>query len=140
MKLIDANVLLYAVNERAAHHRAARTWLDSALSGEETVGFAWISLLAFIRISSQPAIFPRPLSADASMAQVIDWLGQPTAVVLSPTERHATLLAGLLATAGTAGNLVNDAHLAALALEYSAEVISFDADFSRFTGVAWRRP
>jgi hypothetical protein len=140
MKLVDANVLLYAINERSARHEAARRWLDEALGGDETVGFAWLVVLAFVRLSTHPAVFPRPLSTEEAIAVVEDWLAQPGAVVVEPTSGHVAVLGRLLSGAGTAGNLVNDAHLAALALEHSAEIVSFDADFSRFVGVRWRPP
>ncbi|RBM16431.1 VapC toxin family PIN domain ribonuclease [Prauserella sp. PE36] len=135
MKIVDANVLLYAVNSDVPQHRAAREWLDEALSGEETVGFSWIVLLAFLRISTHPGIFPRPLSQDTAFDTVEAWLSQPGAVLVEPTTRHAGVLRGLLGKAGTAGNLVNDAHLAATAAQHGAEVVSFDADFTRFDGV-----
>jgi toxin-antitoxin system PIN domain toxin len=140
LKLVDANVLLYAINERSAHHEAARRWLDEALGGTEAVGFAWLVVLAFVRLSTHPAVFPRPLATEESMALVEDWLAQPGATIVDPTSGHIAIVGRLLAGSGTAGNLVNDAHLGALALEHSAEIISFDADFSRFVGVRWQPP
>ena len=140
MKLVDANVLLYAVNRDAEHHSIARTWLDAALSGRETVGFAWTVILAFIWLSTHPAVFPRPLSPDASITTMEAWLAQPAAIVVDPTARHLGLVRGLLAETGTAGNLVTDAHLASIAVEHGAELVSFDADYGRFTGLRWSRP
>lgn len=140
MKLVDANVLLYAVNEDAPHHVAARSWLDGASTATEALGFAWIVLLAFLRLSTRSSLFSRPLTLNEATGIVELWLGQPAAVLVQPSERHLSLLRGLLATAGTAGNLVNDAHLAALALEHGAEVVSFDRDFQRFEGVRWSAP
>jgi len=140
VRLIDANVLLYAINEASPQHLRARAWLDAALSGQEPVGFTWTVLLAFLRLATHPAIFPRPLTATDAARTVEDWLAQPPAVVLDPTARHLDVLAGLLAETGTAGNLVSDAHLAALAVEHHAIVISFDADFGRFAGVRWEQP
>ena len=135
MKLVDANVLLYAINEDSPHHKAARGWLDRGLSGAETIGFAWVVVLAFLRLSTRPGLFRRPLSAAESVGVMESWLSSPAAVVLNPTDRHLALLAGLLTESGTTGNLVNDAHLATLALEYGAEVASFDRDFTRFAGI-----
>ncbi|MGH8970682.1 MAG: TA system VapC family ribonuclease toxin [Actinomycetes bacterium] len=140
MLLVDANVLLHAVNERSREHVAARDWLRGALGGPEAVAFAWTVLLAFLRLSTHSAVFPRPLSVSDAAATLEHWLETPPAVVIEPTRRHLPLLRGLLERAGTAGNLVGDAHLAALALEHAATVVSFDRDFARFEGVPLRRP
>lgn len=135
MIVVDANVLVYASNQDAAHHAVSRRWLDEALSGQETVGFSWIVLLAYIRLTTNPRIFPAPLSTAEAFAQVERWLDTPSATILSPTPRHLGVLAGLLNDHTTAANLVNDAHLAALAVEHGATVASFDRDFGRFAGV-----
>lgn len=140
MRLVDANVLLHAINAQAREHEAARSWLTAALAGTEVVGLAWAVLLAFLRVSTHPAIFPRPLQADQAAGAVEAWLGSPQAVLVEPTRRHLSLLGGLLRETGTAGNLVGDAHLAALALEHDATVVSFDRDFGRFEGLRWRLP
>ena len=140
MKLIDANVLLYAVNEDAPLHGAAISWLDRALAGREPLAFAWIVILAFLRLSTRPDLFPQPLTSDQAARVVEHWLGRQAALTIDPTERHLSLLRGLLAGVGTAANLVNDAHLAALALEHGAEIVSFDRDFQRFEGVRWSSP
>lgn len=140
MRLVDANVLLYAVNSSTPNHGPARQWLDDALEGPETVGFTWTVVLAFVRIATSPSIFDRPLEPTQACDVVRSWLARPSAVIVEPTLRHVDVLAGLLAEAGTAGNLVADAHLAALAAEHDATVVSFDADFARFAGVRWTRP
>jgi toxin-antitoxin system PIN domain toxin len=135
VKLVDANVLLYAVNEDAPHHAAAHSWLDAALGDREAIAFAWVVLLAFLRLGTRPGLFPHPLSLADATGVVELWLDQPAAVVVHPSKRHLGLLRGLLGTSGTAANLVTDAHLAALALEHGAEVVSFDRDFQRFEGL-----
>lgn len=140
MRLVDANVLLYAVNDASAHHRRAREWLDAALGGQEAVGFAWVVLLAFLRLATHRAVFSQPLSVGEAIDTAREWLAQPPALIVEPTPRHVDVLAGLLAETGTAGNLVNDAHLAALAVEHDAVLVSFDADFGRFRGVRWEQP
>ena len=140
MKLVDANVLIYAVNEDAPRHVASRSWLDGALSGGATVAFAWIALLAFIRLTTSRRLFPSPLSSREAIKQVEDWLAQQSAVVVEPTARHLDLVDELLEPLGAAGNLVNDAHLAALAIEHRCNIVSYDLDFKRFAGVKLETP
>ena len=135
MVIVDANVLLYAVNTADPQHDAASTWLVRALAGVEAVGIPWVSLLAFIRLGTNPQVFPSPLSLDDAFAVLRDWLARRTAVIPVPTSRHLGVLDALITEAGTAGNLVSDAHLAALAIEHTARVASFDRDFLRFRGV-----
>jgi uncharacterized protein len=93
-----------------------------------------------LRLSTRPGLFTRPLSPEEGVRVMELWLAQPPAMTVQPTERHLPLLNGLLRDVGTAANLVNDAHLAALALEHGAAVVSFDSDFARFEGVRWERP
>jgi toxin-antitoxin system PIN domain toxin len=140
VKLVDANLLLYAVNEDAHHHSDARAWLDDGLGGGETIGFDWLVLLAFVRLATKEGLFPSPLSIDAAMDRVDAWVAQPSAVIVEPGVRHTALVLDLLRPLGVGGNLVNDAHLAALALEQRATVVSYDNDFGRFAGVSWETP
>ncbi len=135
MQIVDVNVLLYATDESAHHHPEARRWLDEALNGSVTIGFAWIVVLAFLRLSTHRAIATEPLTPDQAIEILEAWLARPNAVLVEPSPRHLGLLRGLLEEVGAAGNLVNDAHLAALALDQRAEIISFDGDFERFRGV-----
>lgn len=140
MKLPDVNVLINAINGQAHHHDSARAWLEGALSNTETVGFCWPVLLAFVRITTRPAIVASPLSAAGALDIVDGWLAQPCATIVEPTARHAAILRSLLDEVGTAGNLTTDAHLAALAIEHGAELCSYDADFGRFAGLRWTNP
>lgn len=140
MKLVDANVLLYAVNADAPHHAASRGWLNAALAGADRVGLAWLPLLAFVRLATKIEVFPQAMSSETAMAQVTSWLAAPGAVLVQPTARHPDLLTAILLDSGTGGNVVNDAHLAALALEHRAEIVTYDTDFSRFRGIRWYRP
>lgn len=140
MKLVDANVLLYAVNTDAPHHDRSRRFLDDALSGADTVAFAWIALLAFVRLTTKASLFPNPLTVEQAMDRIDAWLSAAPAVVLSPTPDHTSVLRTLLMSIGTGGNLVNDAHLGALAIEHRCTVVSFDNDFGRFPAVRWELP
>jgi uncharacterized protein len=140
VKLPDVNVLLYALDDTSTRHAGARTWLDETLSGSEEVGFAWVVLLAVLRLTTKPSVFARPLRTTEAFDIVDDWLAQPCALVLHPTVRHVALMRGFLTAAGTAGNLTTDAHLAALSVEYGATICSYDADFARFPGVQLSNP
>jgi uncharacterized protein len=140
VNVIDANVLLYAVNESAERHDTSRSWLDHALNGSETVGFSWVALLAFLRLATKVGLFPMPLPLDDALACVQEWVAQPPSTILQPTARHLAVLTGLLGETGSGGNLVNDAHLAALAIEHGGTVVTFDSDFDRFPGVRWLPP
>jgi uncharacterized protein len=136
----DANVLLYAVDAAGVHHEESLEWLERSLAGAEAVGFSWVVLLAFIRVGTNRSILPNALTVDEATEQVQAWLGAPAAVVVEPTVRHPELLRGLLLESGTAGNLTTDAHLAALAIEHGAELVSYDRDFGRFRGLRHRMP
>lgn len=140
MIIPDVNVLLYALDEDSPHHRRARDWLEDSLSGTELVGFPWVVLLAFLRMSTRPQIFAEPLVPAEAFDIVEGWLAQPCAVTVEPTARHGAVLRGLVEPLGAAGNLTTDAHLAALAIENGAELHSADRDFGRFPGLRWVNP
>jgi toxin-antitoxin system PIN domain toxin len=140
VKLPDVNLLVYAVDESSRHHAQVRSWLEQTLSGTEEVGFAWLVLLGFLRLSTSPVAFGEALSPDRAFEFIDSWLGSPAASVVHPSERHASCLHDLLTPLGTAGNLTSDAHLAALAIEHGAEVCSSDNDFARFEGLRWFNP
>jgi toxin-antitoxin system PIN domain toxin len=140
MILLDANLLIYAVNADAPLNRKAKAWLESALSGQETVGFPWIVLLAFLRLTTRQGLFRRPLRVDRAFDLMVSWLDQPAATIVHPGPRHLEVLRELLLPMGTGGNLASDAHLAALAIEHRAELCSSDTDFARFHGLKWRNP
>ena len=140
MILPDANVLLYAVNEASDQHGLALKALEEGFDGPRGVGFAWVAVLAFIRLSTRSGVFPMPLSVEDALEVAQGWMGHPMAQVLHPTGRHCEMLGRLLVSAGTAANLTTDAHLAALAMEHDATILSFDRDFARFEGVQWTTP
>lgn len=132
--------MLYAVNRDAPRHASAQEWLDEALSGGARVVFCWAVLLAFMRLSTNGRIFDEPLTSSEAIAQAEDWLAQSSAVVVEPTARHLGIVQQLLAPLAADGNLVNDAHLAALAIEHRCAVVSYDTDFLRFSGVKLETP
>ncbi len=138
--LLDANLLLYAVHKRASQHSAAAAWLTEQLNGPRRVGIPWQSLAAFLRISTHPRAFERPLQPAVAWERVTDWLAAPAAWIPIPGNDHAQLLGELIVRHDARGNLVPDAMLAALALEHGLTVYSTDTDFARFTEVRWTNP
>ncbi len=140
MILIDANLLLYAINEDAPLHRRAKSWLEATLSGGETVGLPWTVLLAVLRLTTRAGIFLTPLTVQSAFEIIDTWLSQPSVTAVDPTAKHLRILRDLLLPLGAGGNLTSDAHLAALAIEYGAELCSADSDFARFPRLRWRNP
>ncbi len=132
MYVVDANVLLYAVNRDAPNHQAAREWLDTALSGAEDVYFTELVDLAFLRIATRPEIFPTPLTVDQACTVLATWHAAPAAVHSSGDIARTC---SVLAATGTAGNLANDAYLASIAADRGLRIVTFDRDFQRFPGV-----
>jgi toxin-antitoxin system PIN domain toxin len=138
--LIDANLLLYAFDTSSALHERAREWLTQQLNGEMPVGIPWESVVAFVRISTDPRIASHPLTADDAWRVVEQWFAMPNVWAPMPTDRHADVLGGLLRKYRLTAKLVPDAHLAALAVEHGLEVCSADTDFARFSEITWRDP
>ena len=132
MILLDANLLLYAYDSSSQHHLKARQWLENTLSEHLPVRLAWITIVAFLRISTNRKIFENPLSISEATLIVKEWLEHPVVDVLNPTERHWFILSRLLSDGQASGPLVMDAHLAALAIEHGARLYTTDRDFSRF--------
>jgi uncharacterized protein len=140
MKLVDTNVLLYAANRRALHYESARRWLDWALGSGHVLLLPWVCIVGFIRISTLPSVFPQPLSVTDATRFLRPLLSASSVIVPEPDFGHLDRIEKLLMPLGRAGNLVTDAHLAALALQYDASVVSYDYDFGLFPGVRWERP
>lgn len=138
--IVDANVLLYAVDDRSHFHAAARGWLEDAMNGVERVGLPWVSLLAFQRIITHPRATAHPLSPAQAWSYIADWLDADLAWVPTPGARHRAVLESLLVDGDLRGNLVTDAHLAALAIEHGTGICSFDSDFARFGRLRWINP
>ena len=140
MKVVDINLLIYAINTDTPHHPQAKEWLEASLSSDEPVGLAWIVILGFLRIITSGRIMPTPLSSEVAIEIIDEWLRQPSVQIIVPRERHWDILKELLTPLGTAANLTSDAHLAALAIEYGARLFSTDNDFSRFATLRWKNP
>jgi uncharacterized protein len=138
--IVDANVLLYAVDASSQFHKAARDWLETSLNEPTRVGLPWASLLAFQRISTHPRASVSPLTPRQAWSFVADWLDADASWVPVPGQRHAEILSDLIVAGDLRGNLVTDAHLAALAIEHGVGVCSADSDFARFPQITWVNP
>jgi len=138
--LLDANILLYAYNADAPQHEPARRWLDDLFAGDEWIGLPWLTLWAFLRIATNPRVYPRPLAAEEAFQILEGWLRLPKVRVVEPGARHSELLRALAVGSQAAGPLLTDAALAALAFEHGAVLASTDRDFSRFPNLRWLNP
>jgi toxin-antitoxin system PIN domain toxin len=136
----DINLLLYAYDSDSPFHSKAAAWWQRCLSGTEPVGLAQVVIFGFVRIGSSGRVFKNPLTAIEAAKHVRAWQTQPVVQILEPRADHVAQVLKLLETLGTAGNLVTDAQLAALALEHGAVLHTADADFLRFPGLRWFNP
>jgi len=138
--LVDANLLLYAANHAAAEHERAHAWLDERLNGTARVGLPWPSLLAFLRLASNPIVVRKAVAPAEAWRQVEEWLSCDQVWIPLPAARHIELLADFLKRPFVTTRLVSDAHLAALAIEHGLTLCSTDGDFARFPGLRWHNP
>lgn len=140
MIIVDANLLIYAVNADAPDHGSARKWFEKLLSSTENVGLPWVVIMAFIRLTTHPKILQSPLSTADALAYVNDWLRQPNVALLHSSEQHWPVFNQLLEHSGARGNLTTDVHIVALAIENGAAVYSADYDFRRFPEIVHVNP
>ena len=140
MILVDANLLLYANDSVSPFHDRSRRWLQAALTGSQLLRFTWVTLWAFLRISTNPRVFEYPLSIAEATEVVASWLDQPIAGILEPGERHWEILKELVQSGQVSGPLVMDAALAAIAIEHGATLQTTDRDFARFPGLQFVNP
>lgn len=138
--LVDANILLYAVDEASPFHQSASDWLTAQLNGARRVGFPWQSLVAFLRISTHERASAHPLTPEQAVAFIADWLEPEVSWIPVEGPGHGRILSELVTRYQLRGSVVSDAHLAALAIEHGLEVCSNDSDFARFGEVRWVNP
>ena len=140
MILVDSNILIYSSNRASPQHERARKWLDAKLSGPAKVGIPWVSLMAFLRVVTNPRILERPIAMPAAWGQVTDWLACTIVWTPEPTDSHSATFGKLINSSGVTANLVTDAYLAALAIDHGLTLCSADGDFARFRGLRWHNP
>jgi toxin-antitoxin system PIN domain toxin len=135
VKLLDANILLYAYDSESTQHAASRTWLETAFNDEETIALPWQTILAFVRIVTNPRAVRRPLTGSEACGIADSWLQRPNVLVLDAGERFWQIFQTQIVEAQVSGPLVTDTALAALAMEHGATLCSTDRDFRRFRGL-----
>ena len=140
MVIPDANILIYAYNADAVQHKTAAEWLIQSFKASELVGLCWPSLWAFIRLNTNPKLWPKPKSSEEVFDIIHDWQSQPNALIVHPGPRHNAILRSLVLETRSIGTLVSDATLAAIAIEHAATLVSTDRDFRRFSGLRWVNP
>lgn len=140
MILVDANILLYAHFSNYDEHDRVRHWLDVQLGGATRVGLPWESLLAFVRIATNPRVYSRPQTVAGAWSQARAWIESGSSWIPQPTEQHASVLSEMTSMSGMSSKLVMDAHLAAVAIEHGLTLCSSDGDFARFPKLRWFNP
>ena len=140
MIIPDVSILIHAYNTESSRHAAAREWWERTLRLSRPVGLPWVTMLGFLRIMTHRNILQNPMFPADAIRRIRSWLAAPRVAIIGPGETHDQILFGLLEKLGTAGNLTTDAHLAALAIEFQAELASTDTDFARFPGLRWFNP
>jgi toxin-antitoxin system PIN domain toxin len=136
----DINLLVFAYNEAAPAHVAARTWWEALMTGRDRIALPWAVVFGFVRVVTHQSVLESPLSPDAAMTIVREWFTPERVLSLDPGPRHLDIVETLFRATSVAGNLTTDTHLAALAIEHQCELHSNDADFGRFPGLRWRNP
>ena len=140
MIIPDANLLLYAYDKESPFHKESARWWSKLLSGHEPVGLCSVVVFSFLRLTTHPKVFIHPMTVQEATERVRAWMDRPNVRMLHPSPAHFASVCSLLEAAGTGGNLVSDAQIAALALEYSEEIHTADTDFNRFKGITWSNP
>jgi uncharacterized protein len=140
MILVDANLLIYAHHQTSDFHSRARAWFEAALQGSEGVGIAWMTILAFLRITTNRHIFAHAFTMAEAEQIVAQWMAHPSVSIVPAGDRHWEVLSRMLREGQARSDLVSDAHLAALAIEHGAVVCTTDRDFARFPGLRWQNP
>jgi uncharacterized protein len=138
--ILDANILLYAYNADSPEHRVARDWLEGLFSGPERIGIPWLSLWAFLRISTNPKAARRPYALSEAFEIVRDLIAQPNVTITEPGSRHVEIFRTVTIESRISGPHMTDAVLAALAIEHGATLASTDRGFARFKRLRWVNP
>ena len=141
MRAVDTNVLVYAEIIGSAHHEQAQRILEQLAQGAAPWAVPWPCAYEFLRVVTHPRVYHPPVPAGVALADLRMILASPSVVLLSETSHHAEVMEATVRASGATGNLMHDAHIAALCLEHGvSELITGDRDFTRFTALAVMNP
>lgn len=141
MLAVDTNVLVYARREETRWHAEARALLEALANGERPWAIPWPCVYEFLRVVTHPRVFDPPTPMEHALEDVISLLESPSLVLLGEGPAHASHLERMVRAGQVLGNLVHDAHIAALAIEHGVrEFLTADRDFARFPGLRVRNP
>ncbi len=141
MRAVDTNVLVHAEIVNSPFHLTARQLLVVLAEGPAPWAIPWPCVYEFLRVVTHPKVYHPPMPAAAALADLRRILASPSLILLSETVRHAEVMAAVVEASGATGNLVHDAHIAALCLEHGvSELVTGDRDFSRFPQVRTFNP
>lgn len=141
MQAVDTNVLVYSEIASSKHHREAREILEALAQGAAPWAIPWPCLYEFLRVVTHPRVYHPPVPLAVAMADLRAITASPSLILLSETSRHAALMEDILKASGATGNLVHDAHIAALCVEHGiSELITGDRDFARFQALRVLNP
>jgi toxin-antitoxin system PIN domain toxin len=140
MKIIDVNILVFAVDRLSPHHASVSSWWKAALNGDEEIGLPWIAVSGFLRIATNARLFPHPLTVEEAIERIEEWIARPNVRFVQETSNHWTDFRDFVQSSGAGGNRATDAHLAALAVSHGATLVSCDTGFARFRRLRWENP
>lgn len=136
--MIDVNVLVYAAHVESPDHASFKQWLDELVASDRPFGVPEVVLCNVMRVLTLPKPWRRPLTNSEGLAFCNALRSAPRCLVLQPSQRHWRLFEQLCRDSGARANQVNDAYLAAFAIDHDGEWVTADRDFKMFPGLTWR--
>jgi toxin-antitoxin system PIN domain toxin len=140
MILVDVNLLVFASNPDSPFHSKATSWWVSELRAQTPIAIAWITVSAFVRLTTNRSVMKKPLSSIDSVAQMTSWLSRSHIKPAEPGSNYWRIFSDLIVRHSLSGSSITDAHLCALAIENGWELCAADNGFSRFKGLQWKNP
>jgi len=138
---VDANLLLYASDRSSPHHEAATRFLETRVDDPDLFCLSWVTLMTYVRIATHPRIFADPLNSDEALSNVTSLVGLPRVRLIAEEDGFLEVYSAVTEGIAVRGNLVPDAHLAALLRQHGVTVLyTADADFRRFDFLDVRNP